>query len=59
MDLFPLQVFFYKAQVVSGAPNEGTRNGIINDYAWLKRNELSKKLQIDYYKNLSECLIDE
>lgn len=59
MYLLKLKVFFYKAQVVSGEVTKGNGGEIINDFVWLKRNELPNKLQPEYWKKLSECLIDD
>ena len=52
-----LQIFFYKAQVVSeGELKPGTE---YKDYLWLTRDELSFKLYPDYYKQICEFLINE
>lgn len=53
------QVFFYKAQVVSGSPSVNDSKSDIKDFVWLKREELSDKLHPEYYEKLSNCLIDE
>lgn len=65
-----LQVFFFKAQVISGdikptlktAKDKTTSDTMATDYkdfAWCTREDLMSKLQPEYHKQIREILIDE
>lgn len=58
-----LQIFFFKAQVISGEIQNKTKSKDktteYKDLAWLTREELISKLQPEYHKQISEFLIDE
>jgi hypothetical protein len=68
------QVFFFKAQVISGEiitktqeEDDKNKNTTTADYVWLTRDELNTKFldentsksSTEYYKQLRVCLIDQ
>lgn len=56
------KVFFYKAQIQEGdVQREGKKekDPLFKDYIWARREELPGKLHPEYFKQVSEFLIDE
>jgi hypothetical protein len=64
-----LQIFFFKAQVISGeilAPKSNQKenkseafNTEYKDFLWLTRSEMVSKLLPEYHRQITEFLVDE